>query len=754
MSNKNNLYARELLKKLTLREKVAQLSQSVSGYRGFIRDGEDFTFKPEFYSFIEQYGAMGAISNILRADNFAIKSASEGIEPRHRVKVANQLQREVMERARVPIPVLIEVEANHGVMALGSEIFPTNLGMGCAFNDELYGRIMKTVGREIELSANHIALTTMLDMARDPRWGRTEEFFSEDPYLSGRYAASGVREFKTNRSLMCCKHFCATGDGFGGLNTAEVSVGERELRDIHLTAAQKAIEAGADLIMAAYNTVDGIPCHVNRHILRDILRDELGFQGIVLSDGWGVERAIEQMGYASDRGAAEVLNAGVDLSLADHGAFLHLISACENGLVDEALIDDAVLRILEKKFEMGLFDDPYMKDETALTSYIDSGEQKRLSYEAASETVVLLKNNGILPLSPHKRVGLFGPHADNIYYMLGDYTPLQDVSSQETVRDVFENGFSSLLYTAGWDFLGSDADMDHAVELAKKCDVAVVTVGGSSARPLARAELDSRTGAALRSEYFLDCGEGCDVANLCLPGNQLELIRRIKKEGIPVIVLMIAGRPYCIAEASEIADAVLTAWYPGLRGARAIYNIMIGTVNPSGKLSVSIPYATGCLPAYYNRYEKEIVNAERKAYNRTYSDCLYPVLYPFGYGLSYSTFEYKAMKVTELSTNRFKIDVTVENTSDIQGKEVVQLYIRGSGNSVRRRAKELRGFEKICLAPRESKTVSFILGYDELKVYSAHNRYEIEDASVTVMVGSNPDLSLITEIKTKAEYKI
>ena len=751
MSNKNNLYAKELLNKLTLREKVAQLSQTVAGYRGFIRQGEEFSFKPEFYSFIEEYGAMGAISNILRADHFAIKSPAEGIEPRHRVKVANQLQSEVLKNARIPIPVLIEVEANHGVMALGSEVFPTNLGLGCAFNDELYGRIMKAVGKEIELSANHIALTTMLDMARDPRWGRTEEFFSEDPYLSGRYAACGVREFKKNRALMCCKHFCATGDGFGGLNTAEVNIGSRELHDIHLASTRKAVESGADLIMAAYNTVDGIPCHVNKYILRDVLRGELKFNGIVLSDGWGVERAIEQMGYSAERGAAEVIRAGVDLSLADHGAFLHLISACENGLVDESLIDEAVVRILEKKFELGLFDNPYIDEGESLLAYIDSGEQKRLSYEAASESIVLLKNNGILPLSPSSRVGLFGAHADNIYYLLGDYTALQDTSKHKTVRQAFEEGFSSLLYTHGWDFCGNDADIEHAVELAKKCDVAVVTVGGSSARPLANAVFDNKTGAAIRSEYFLDCGEGCDVADLSLPGNQTELIRRIKAEGIPIVILMIAGRPYSISKESEMADAVLSAWYPGDQGAKAIFDVICGKINPCGKLSVSIPYASGCLPAYYNRYENEVVNAKRAAYNRTYSDYLSPVLYPFGYGLSYSTFEYTDMQVTELAKNRFNIEVSVENTSDIPGKEVVQLYIRGRGNSIRRRTKELRGFEKISIAPHESRKVTFTLGYDELKIYSVQNRYEIEDATVTVMVGSNPKLPLTAEIKTKAE---
>ena len=753
MSLKYNLYARELLKKLTLKEKVAQLSQTVAGYRGFIREGDEFSFKPEFYSFIEEYGAMGAISNILRADNFAIKKYSDGIEPRHRIKVANQLQREVIERARIPIPVLIEVEANHGVMALGSEVFPTNLGLGCAFNDELYGRIMKTVGKEIELSANHIALTTMLDMARDPRWGRTEEFFSEDPYLSAKYAGSGVKEFKSNSALMCCKHFCATGDGFGGLNTAEVNIGVRELHDIHLESSRAAVKAGADLFMAAYNTVDGIPCHVNRYILRDVLRGELGFDGIVLSDGWGVERAVEQMGFDSERGASEALKAGVDLSLADHGAFLNLISACEKGIVDESLIDEAVLRILEKKYELGLFDNPYKEDDGSLVAYIDSGEQKKLSYEAASESIVLLKNNGILPLSDKKRVGLFGCHAKNIYYLLGDYTALQDETKCATVKDVFEKGFESLVYSEGWDFGGSGRDIENAVNLAKECDVAVVTVGGNSARSLANTVYDSKNGAVLKSECFLDCGEGCDVADIKLPGNQTELIRRIKAEGIPVVILMIAGRPYEITEANELADAVLSAWYPGSEGARAIYDVLVGKTNPSGKLSVSIPSHSCCLPAYYNRYEKEIVSAQKKPYNRTYSDHLYPILYPFGYGISYSSFEYKEITVDKIGINDFKVYVTVENVSDIDGKEVVELYIAGSGNSIRRRAKELRGFKKIFITAHKSEKVSFRLGYDELKVYSARGIYEVEDATVKIMVGSNPSLPLSAEIKTEAQMK-
>lgn len=751
MSDKSNLYARELLGKLTLREKVAQLSQTVAGYRGFTRCGEDFRFSEQFYSFIREWGAMGAISNILRADHFAIKDPDEGIEPRHRIKVANELQREVLNGARVPIPVFIEVEANHGVMALGSEVFPTNLGMGCMFNDELYGKIMASVGKEIALSANHVALTTMLDMARDPRWGRTEEFFSEDPYLSGRYAERGVSEFKKSGSLMCCKHFCATGDGFGGLNTAEVNVGVRELHDIHLHSSKKAVMAGADLIMAAYNTVDGIPCHMNSYILRDVLRGELGFEGIVLSDGWGVERAINQMGYSPERGAAAVLSAGVDLSLADHGAFLNLVSACERGMVDESLIDTAVLRILEKKYEMGLFENPYKEEDNSLVAYIGSGEQKRLAYEAAAESAVLLKNNGILPIKPTARVGLFGCHAKDIYYLLGDYTALQIAKEHKTVLDVFREGFDSVLYSDGWDFCGSDADIENAVSLAEGCDVAIVTIGGSSARALVKTVRDSHTGAALGAEGFLDCGEGCDVADISLPGNQTELIRRIKAKGIPVVALMIAGRPYSITEASELSDAVLCAWYPGAEGGKAIFDIITGKVNPSGKLSVSIARAPSCLPVYYNRYERPIEKAKRKAYNGTYSDTLYPVLYPFGFGLSYSAFEYRGLEVTKLAKNRYRVDVTVENVSDIGGKETVQLYISGSGNSVRRRARELRGFEKIFLAPGERKTVSFTLGYEELCVWSVRNKYEVECATVKIWAGSNPNLPLTAEITTECE---
>lgn len=750
----NRVYAKELLKKMTLAEKAAQLSQTVAGYRCYERNGEEFSFSDDFVDFIKNYGAMGAISNILRSCAWTKKDWGIGIEPHQRVKVANMIQQYVMENSRLGIPVLIEVEANHGVQALGSEMFPTNIGMGCTFNEKLYRKVMSAVGKEIKLSGNHIAFITMLDLARDIRWGRTEEFFSEDPYLASEYAKNAVEAIKEQGVLACCKHYCATGDCFGGINTAEVSIGTRELYDIHLRAAEKAVKSGADVIMAAYNTVDGIPCHANKHLLKDVLRDDLGFEGIVISDGWGVERMINQMGLDMLRGSALALNSGIDLSLADNGAFLNLVEACEQGLVKEETIDNAVLRILEKKFELGLFDNPFVEDSGAVVAYLDSAAEQKLSYEAASESIVLLKNNGVLPLEKTKKAALFGVHADNIYYLLGDYTSLRKPGEGKTIKEVFENTFDDLSYTKGWDFLGDCSDFDNAVKIAQECDVCIVILGGSTARAINETIYDPNTGAAVSSQGFIDCGEGIDLADINLAGNQNQFIERLKETGKPVVSVLVQGRPYVITKVNDLSDAVLAAWYPGQQGAQAIADVITGKVNPSGKLSVSIPYSECCVPAYYNRIgEENPINPADECCTNTYADCKNRVLYPFGYGLSYSEFEYKDIKVKETGKNNFEISVTVKNNSPVEGKEVVQLYIRGFGNSVRRRGKELKGFKKVSLKPFEEKNVIFALGYDELKVFSANNIFEVEDARVELYAGSNPNLPLKAEIFTQAEKR-
>lgn len=741
--------AREILLQLTLREKVAQLSQTVAGYRCFSRNGEDFILDDELKKFVKDYGAFGALSNILRADGFTKHNWGQGIEPHQRVRVANQIQRYVLEHSRIPIPMFIEVEANHGVHALGSEMFPTNLAMGCMFNDELYGKIMKTVGKEVRLSGNHMGFVTMLDMARDPRWGRTEEFFSEDPYLASKYTESGVKGFKSEGPLICCKHFCATGDGQGGLNTAEVNIGKRELHDIYLPSVEKAVKAGADAFMAAYNSIDGVPCHINSYLLNDILRDEMGFNGIVLSDGFAVHRNIEQLGLDAAEGAALSLRSGVDISLADQGAYLNLIKACENGIIEESVIDDAVIRVLEKKFEIGLFDNPYLKEDGKLEEYLATGEQKKLSYEAAAESAVLLKNNGILPLKPKTKVALFGIHASSVYYQLGSYTAFRSTEEMRSIKDVFENGFGECKYAKGWDFKGDDSDFENALKICSECDAIIVTIGGNSSGMTGETVYDSLNGGTIVSRNYMDCGEGLDIADLRLPGNQVEFIEKLKETGKPVIAVLVGGRPYILNRINEICDALLAVWYSGQQGGDALFDILTGKVNPSGKLSVSIPTSAGCLPVYYNRIGVSVDGKIDSDHSMNYRDVNKRVLFPFGYGLSYSNFRYDDIEVQKLEKNKYRIYVTVTNDSDIKGKEVIELYIRGSGNTVRRRGLELKGYRKVEFNPHETKRVDFTLGFDELKIYTQKEIYEIESAKVTLFVGSNPNLPLSAEIYTE-----
>ena len=742
-TNKYYTKAKEILEQMTLKEKIGQVSQTVGGYKCFERNGEDFAFTDSLKDFIKEYGTIGAVSNILRADGFTNHNYSNGVEARHRVKIANAFQKYVLENSRLKIPAFIEVEANHGLQALDSVAFPTNIGMGCTFNPQLYNKVMETVGKEIKLSGNHIGFVTMFDMARDPRWGRVEEFFSEDPYLTSKFSESGVRGIKKGGVLACCKHYCATGDGMGGINTAEVNIGERELHDIHLPAVKTAVDAGADVVMAAYNTVDGIPGHVNKHILRDLLRDELGFKGIVLSDGFGVGRAILQMGYDKVRGSAEVLKAGVDLSLADGGWFLNLYDAVNDGLVEEELLDEAVLHILIKKLEIGLFDNPYIEDEDGFCRYLESGEQSELAYKSAAESMVLLKNNGILPIEKSSKIALFGEHADNIYHLLGDYTAYQNEEAHKTVRQVFEESFSEFYFDKGWSFDGN-YDFKNALLNAENFDIAIVTVGGTSARNITKTVFDENNGAAREVTGFLDCGEACDVASLKLPGNQMELIRELKAMGKTVVAVLIGGRPYELTELDTIADGIIAAWYPGIKGAEAIRDVIIGKVNPSGKLSVSFPVSADVLPVYYNSFLPPPANAYD---TNSYTNARKRVLYPFGYGLSYSKFQYNDISVTEIEKNNFEVTVNVENISNTDGYETVQLYIHGKGNSVRRRYRELKGFSKVFLKAHTKKDVKFMLGYEELKVWSVNNRYELESSVVEIFVGANPDLPLKCTIK-------
>ena len=358
-------------------------------------------------------------------------------------------------------------------------------------------------------------------------------------------------------------------------------------------------------------------------------------------------------------------------------------------------------------------------------------------------------------ISNKTKIALIGEHASNLYYLLGSYTSLRKDGEGKTISEAFKEKFESVEYTKGWSFDNSEEDFENAINIAKDADVIVVTLGGNSAAAICKTEFDKNTGAAVSVSGFVDCGEGLDTASITLPGNQLKLLKKLKELNKPIVSVLIQGRPYIITEVEEISDAVLIAWYPGQQGADALCDVLTGKVNPSGKLSVSIPYQECCLPCYYNRIGEDTPdNPFDECCTNTYTDYKKRVLHPFGYGLSYSKFEYENLKVKEIGKNEFEVECEIKNISDIAGYEVAQLYIRGYKNSIRRRGKELRGFEKIYLNAGETKKVTFYLGYDELKIYSINQKYEVEDADVEIMVGSNPNLPLRAFIHTCCEERI
>lgn len=718
--------SKELLSKMTLREKVGQITQEAAGYCCYDVGGDGIVFRDDFKRIVKKNGGLGLISGLFRADPWSQRGYGTGIELENRENAANCLQKYLLENTRLGIPALIEVEANHGLQALGSVCAPTNFTMAASFNPELYEEHMRSVGKEIRISGNHIAFVTMLDVLRDYRWGRAEECFSEDPYLSSLYAAAATRGIKNGGSLMCAKHFCGAGSCDGGHNGGDIEIGERELREIHLLSSQLSVKEGVDLIMVAYNSINGIPCHVNSSLLRGILRDEFGYDNILISDGCAVSAFRSQLDIEKKDSAIRAFKAGIDVSLADMGHYDLLEEAVKEGLISETQIDRSVLRVLEAKEKMGLFDDPFVKEGSA-AKFIQSGVRQKQAYDIASESIVLLKNeNNILPLNAELKIALIGENANNIYYMLGDYTSERKSTEGANLKTALEGSFSNIEFTNGYDFEGG-LELEKALELAQRNDVILLCLGGSSVR-----DFNSRyssAGQVISSSNFMDCGEGCDLSSLKLPENQRALFKELRKVGKPIICILFCGRPYAIPELKQEADAIIWAGYPGQEGGFAIADILKGKCNPSGRLTATFPYSSGVLPVWYNR---------REALNK-YVDVNEPVVYPFGYGLSYSSFEYSDFVLKETGVNSAIASINVKNTSAHDGKEVVQCYVHKSGSNIRGRLKELRGFKKILLKAGEEKVVTFELSPQDFAMWSEENCWKVEKGFATVYIGRNSE---------------
>ena len=732
-----------LLSKMTLEEKCGQLTCPI-GFTFYGKDTDSTWLSDDFKGMMDTL-PLGSCWAVLRADPWSRKTVETGLKPRESARLLNMMQRYAMENTRLGIPLLFCEEMPHGHMAIGTTVFPTGVGQASTWNPELLEQMGEVMGKEVRLQGAHVGYGPVLDIARDPRWSRVEETMGEDPYLSGTLGAAVVRGMQKN---VCAtlKHLAAYGIPRGGHNAATADVGSNRLMSDYLPAFEQAVKEGsAHSIMTSYNTIDGVPCSANEWLLQDILRNSWDFKGVVFSDLNAVNAIYATQHVAADpvEAAALALKAGVDVDLGgyNYGGFLK--EALQRGLVTEADIDRAVRHVLQLKYDLGLFDYPYV-DEALAEAEVGTKENAQLAKQVALESSILLKNDGLLPFGDNiNKVAVIGPNADNMYNQLGDYTAPQDSSRIVTMLEGFrDKGRVEVSYAKGCAVRDEeDANIDEAIKTAKGADVVVLVVGGSSASDFKTSY--EETGAAIVNTSIsdMDCGEGYDRSTLKLLGRQEELMQRIYAMGKPVVTVYIQGRPLDMTLAAEKSNALMTMWYPGMEGGSALANILWGDYNPAGRLPISVPRSVGQIPVYYSQPATgDYVEESGKP------------LYPFGYGLSYTQFEYSDLRIDTIrdGDELFRVTVNVRNIGPCDGDEVVQLYIRDEVASIAPPSKLLKGFRRVHINKGETVAVSFCLTKHDLSVYSTKDGWHCEPGDFTIMIGGSSE-SMVLSSRVKLE---
>ena len=727
----------DLLSRMTLEEKVGQLLCPL-GWEMYEIHGNEVCPSGKFKQLIKERN-VGMLWATYRADPWTKKTLANGLNPEMAAKAGNALQKYVMENTRLGIPMFLAEEAPHGHMAIGATVFPTGIGMAATWSPELVKEVGQVIAKEIRSQGGHISYGPVLDLTRDPRWSRVEETFGEDPVLSGTLGASmvdglgGGNLSQKYATIATLKHFLAYAVPEGGQNGNYASVGIRDLHQNFLPPFRKAIDAGALSVMTSYNSIDGIPCTSNYYLLTQLLRNEWKFRGFVVSDLYSIEGIHESHFVAptKENAAIQSVMAGVDVDLGGD-AYTNLCHAVQSGQMDKAVIDTAVCRVLRMKFEMGLFEHPYVDPKIAAKT-VRRKEHIELARKIAQSSITLLKNeNSILPLSKMiNKVAVIGPNADNRYNMLGDYTAPQEDSNVKTVLDgiLTKLSPSRVEYVRGCAIRDTTVnEIEQAIEAARRSEVVIVVVGGSSARDFKTSYKE--TGAAVAEEGSvsdMECGEGFDRASLSLLGRQQELLESLQKTGKPLIVVYIEGRPLEKNWASEYADALLTAYYPGQEGGNAIADVLFGDYNPSGRLPISVPRSVGQIPVYYNK------KAPR---NHDYVEVSSSPLYSFGYGMSYTTFEYSDLQVVQKSARCFEVSFKVKNTGKYDGEEVAQLYMRDEYASVVQPMKQLKHFERFHLKKGEEKKVTFVLTEEDFFLVNYTLKKVVESGNFHLMIGA------------------
>ncbi|KMK74823.1 glycoside hydrolase family 3 N-terminal domain-containing protein [Alkalihalobacillus pseudalcaliphilus] len=629
---------------------------------------------------------------------------------------------------RLNIPLLIMADIVHGFKT----IFPVPLAIGSSFDLDLAKKSAEIAALEASVSGVHVTFAPMVDLVRDPRWGRVMESTGEDPFLNAEFAKVFVQGFQgddltadKHRVAACVKHFAAYGAPEGGRDYNTVDMSERQLREMYLPAYKAALEVGCEMVMTAFNTVDGVPATGNKKLMRDLLRDEWGFNGVIISD-WGAVKELIPHGIAKDKkeAAKKALEAGVDIEMMTSCYSGHLVELVEEGQVDVALIDEAVLRILELKQKLGLFENPYRgANEQLEKDVIYSEEHLQVAYELATKSTVLLKNEQVLPLQKDQKVALVGPFANNTD-ILGPWSwqgsREKAINLQQGLETKLAASELSVAPIAEIEKVTAE-ELAQAIEISKEADVIIVALGEAS-------EMS---------------GEAGSLANIQLPQAQLELVSFLKKLNKPMVTVLFNGRPLDLHGVIDEADAVLEAWFPGSQGGLAIADLLYGVKNPSGKLSMSFPYHVGQVPVYYNHFNTGRPQGAPDAqvrYVSQYLDIPNEPLFPFGYGLSYTNFDYSNVKLSspELDVNgHLTVNVTVTNSGQVEGEEVVQLYIRDLVGETVRPMKELKAFERINLMPNESKTVSFKIDEKMLRYHHTDLSFTSDAGEFEVFVGTN-----------------
>ena len=731
----------DLLSHMTLREKVGQLNQRLYGFRAYERKGDEITLTKETIEEAKYFGGLGVVYGLYRADPWSAKTEENGLSKEYAIKGYNLLQRCCLEHSRLGIPLLLSSECPHGHQALDGYLLPVNLAAGATFDPKLYKEAVSVCAHQLKQMGVNLSLVSALDVARDPRWGRTEECFGEDPYLCSCFAKAAVEGTQSEGVAMVAKHFCAQGETTGGVNASAARIGERELREIHLPAAKACCEAGVKGVMAAYNEIDGVYCHMNHHLLTEILRDEFGFDGIVMADGVALDRLQEAVGD-EPHAAALALFAGVDVSLWDN-VFPYLEDAIKDGLLDESLLDEAVKRVLTLKFEQGLFEHPYLPEDSKEESY--TMEKYPQSLQLARESVVLLKNQNVLPLkTSDQKILVLGPSADDIYRMLGDYTPpVSDENSFTLLKGLEYLAGERIIKTCSYTAL-TEEKKKEVQKLIDWADVVIMAIGGSSSR-FGGALFDNNGAAVVqgtqkdskdsdlvrknREAWAMDCGEGMDSSTLSLPGDQLDWFLFVRESNKPLISIVVAGRPYAISEIASKTDALLYSFYPGPYGGLALAQLLYGQESPSGRLPISIPAHVGQLPVYYN--------PKRSYEAMKYWDEEDHALYEFGEGFGYGQLSYENMtlqKETDHDSFTYKVTFSVSNKSDADDFAVPQLYVRDIAASTVRRVRELKGFTKTSLKAGQTKQISIVLDKDAFTIWNLNMKQVVEPGEFEILL--------------------